>query len=312
MPSITMALFAAESAVDTSDWKKLSVPGLGPRQVGEFLEGFGWDGSAAASVGLKMAADNLSVAAARLSVVGTWSTAPTLLQAQKLWSRAPANIWLEVDLRDMGAFRFGDGEMVSKYIPDIAIKHKFIIQGEDDQKKELSDEEVSAAGITPFTVRAACGLSSACSAKNGIWLNCIVLVYPATEEELKELSAASKSPAWPGMKLAEGDIPMLPQAGRGKPALNGKEWGCPVTPAVVPGAPWDATGKDFQQGAATAAIGCLLNQGLFPSCPASADSLRQKWEAAQRAPDKLGGKKPETTWPAHMPSTAPAKRGKNI
>ena len=129
-----MALFAAETIVDISDWKKISVPGFGPRQVGEFLEAFGWDGSAAASVGLRMAPDNLSVAGARLSIVGRWSTAPTLVNAQKLWSKAPSNIWLEVDLRDMGAFRFGDSDMVSQYIPDIAIKHKFVVLEEGDQR----------------------------------------------------------------------------------------------------------------------------------------------------------------------------------
>ncbi len=311
MPTITSALFVGECKVDTSDWKKISVPGFGPRQVSEFLETFGWDGSAAASVGLRMAADNESVTAARLSIVGCWAPQPARVQAQKLWARAPADIWLEIDLQDIGTFRFADNDMASCYIPDVAVKHNFTTQGEDGQQKTLSDEEVTANNITPFALRAACGLSSASSATDGVWLTCAVVVYPASEEEMAALSTAYKSPAWPGIKLAEGDLPILPRAGKNHPALNGKEWGCPITPALIPGAPWEETGKKLEQTTVTAAIGNLLNSGQFPNCAASADSLKKKWDTAQRAPEKLTYRKPEVTWPATHPSTAANKKGKH-
>ena len=311
MPTLTNALFVGECKVDTNDWKKISVPGLGPRQVSEFLETFGWDGLAAASVGLRMAADNESVSAARLSIVGCWAPQPAKVQAQKLWARAPANIWLEIDLQDMGTFRFADNNMVSCYIPDIAIKHCFITLEDGEQQKVLTDEEVTASNITPFALRAACGLSSASSAVDGVWMTCAVVVYPASEEEMAALSPAYKSPTWPGIKLAEGDIPILPRAGKSHPALQGKEWGCPVTPALIPGAPWEETGKNLEQSTVTAAIGNLLNSGQFPSCAASADSLKRKWDAAQRAPEKMAQKKPEVTWPATHPSAAANKKGKN-
>ena len=122
-------------------------------------------------------------------------------------------------------------------------------------------------------------------------------------------SAAASHPAWPGIRLADGDIPVIPQAGKGKAGLSGKEWGCPVTPAIRPGAPWEEAEKELQQRAVTAAIGSLLNKGLFADAAATAESLKKKWEAIQRAPDKLSGKKPDTCWPTNTSASASNRRG---
>ena len=309
MPTITSALFIGDAQVDWTDWKKLSVPGFGPRQIGEFLNGFGWDGNVAANVGVKLSADNLTVENARLTIVGCWDTEPFIVQAQKLWPQAPPYITLEVELRDMSAFRFADGDMCSRYIPQEALRYKFLASGEDGQRRELADAELEAFSISPFSVRTACGLSKASGAKHRIWLTAAVIIYPATEEEMTSISPAAKLPAWPGIKLVDGDIPVHPQAGKGKACMNGKEWGCPIAPAVRPGAPWEDTGKELDQNAVTAAIGALLNKGLFADTAASADSLRKKWEGIQRAPEKLAGRKPDSIWPTTSSAAASNRRG---
>ena len=312
MPTITSALFAGETRLSVADWESMSVPSYNSTQLGEYLESNGWDGTAAACVGIRLTADNSLAASARLNLAGKWGDAPTALQAQKLWPTAGAHISLEINFNDLGVFRFNDSEAASRYIPQEGIAHKFIARGTDGDTRELSSEERAVNGIGSFSVRAACGLAKCTSAKNGVWLTCVILIYPETEESLKAFSPASTHEAWPGIKAAEGDIPILPQAGKGKTILRGKEWRCPVAPALIPGAPWKETGADISTETVAAAVGHLLNRGLIVEGSLNSDSLREKWDKAKRAPEKLQAKKPEMSWPSYTPEVSSNQKGENM
>ena len=308
MPTITSALFAGELNLSPAEWESMSVPGFGTTHIGEFLESSGWDGSAAACVGVRLSADNSATVSARLNLAGRWG-APATLQAQKLWPDAGPHITLELDFNDLGVFRFNDGDAASRYISEEGVRHKFSAMGTDGVIRELTGEERTVNGIGAFTIRAACGIAKCSNAKNGVWLTCVILVFPETEADLTAFSPASAHVAWPGIKATEGDIPVLPQAGKGRPILRGKEWRCPIAPALIPGAPWRETGADISTETVAAAVGQLLNQGLIAEGSLNSESLREKWEKAKRAPDKLQAKKPELAWPAYTQEAATAHKG---
>ena len=226
-----------------------------------------------------------------------------------MWPSANPHIFIELDFNDLGLFRFNDGDAVSRYIPGEGVPHNFVAIGADDSRRILSEEERKAEGIGNFSLRAACGLAKCTNNKNGIWLTCVILMFPESEENMLAISPAAAHEAWPGIKAAEGDIPVLPQAGKGRSFLHGKEWRCPVAPAIQPGAPWKETGAGLPTEAVAAAIGSLLNKGLAPEGSINSESLREKWEKARRAPEKLQSKKTEMAWPAYTAETATAKKG---
>ncbi len=106
--------------------------------------------------------------------------------------------------------------------------------------KELNEEEHREQGIQEFAMRAVTHLSKDCGVKWGIWLQVSILIFPLSDEAMKVLSEDMANPAWPGLKLTEGQIPVLPIAGKDKKPCGGKHWGFPIMPVVAPWAPWEA------------------------------------------------------------------------
>jgi hypothetical protein len=114
---------------------------------------------------------------------------------------------------------------------------------------------------------------------------------------MKGLTAAAAEAAWPGVKFAEGDVKILPEAGRGKTALNGKAWGCPIAPALQAGAPWTEAAGPLKPVDVMAAVGSLLNMGVLADSSLNEESMRKKWAKIQRAPDSMKARRAEKTWP---------------
>jgi hypothetical protein len=167
----------------------------------------------------------------------------------------------------------------------------------DGEKTGVDDELLGEKGISYFTLRAVCSLAKTCGAKWWMWATVTILIFPECQDAMVQISPAATEAAWPGVKFCEGDVKILPEAGRGKTALNGKAWGSPIAPALMVGAPWAEAGGTLKPTDVRAAIGKLLNAGSLADSSLNEESMRKKWAKIQRAPDSMKAKKPEKTWP---------------
>lgn len=307
MPELDKALFAGRDLVSLTDWTKLSTTDLNKSAVDEFLEGFGWDQQAAACVGVRLSPDNTRVLGARLALAGKWSE-NVELPAKRLWPDAPENLILAVELDNMSSFRFAEGELWSDMVGGDVLKKSFktVVAGVE---KLVELAEVRTMGIAPdgFVARAIGSIAKTSGGRYGVWLAVTILVYPIIEGE--EMQAVALDPAWPGIKLSDGEVAILPPSGRGKSALNGKAWGCPIAPAIQPGSPWEAAPGPLASADVVTAIGALLNTGCIADACISFESMRKKWEKIKRAPGDLRRKKAEKSWPAVVVTAPVAQKG---
>ncbi len=165
MPDIDRQLFRGSDNLSTEDWQKVSAPDLSPRAVGTVLGKYEWSGKAAASVGVRLTADNTAADTAKLLLSGSWGS--TLkIQARKVFSSADEDVVLEIEIPDLAVFRCTDGEMWSRYIPQEAVKYVYR-QGD---RVLVDEDDMMQQGIGDFSLRAVTGLSKACGAKFGIWV----------------------------------------------------------------------------------------------------------------------------------------------
>ncbi len=308
MPDIDRQLFGGKDNLSENDLKSLSAEDLSIRATGEVLRRFGWEGRSAAAVGLKLSPDNTTAAAGRLILLGVWDQ-KIKIQAKKIFGQADEDTVLEISELDLAVFRCREGEMWSRYTPQEALKYEFY-QGE----KVLDDDAKQTQGISEFCVRAVAQLAKGCGPRYGIWVQLAIMVYPISDGEMMQLAEQTSNPAWPGIRLAEGEIPVLPTAGKGKEVAGGKDWGCPVGPVLVPGTPWEAAPGPISEQDISDACGALLNTGCGVEAAASADSLQKKWNSLLENPDRLTVRRPDKTWPkrAPAPEKQPAKKGNNI
>ncbi len=120
------------------------------------------------------------------------------------------------------------------------------------------------------------------------------------------ITPGAESPAWAGVKLAEGQIPMLPCSGKKANVFGSKEWGAPVSPIIVPGVPWEAAPGPLDQSSVKKACGALLNNGCMADSSATVEGVLKKWDRQQTT------RKPaEKTWPEEevQQEKAQAKKG---
>jgi hypothetical protein len=95
---------------------------------------------------------------------------------------------------------------------------------------EASYEECS---IGEFSAIMLCVISKNSSAEKGVLLKYTVLLFPESRQTLLDSYELAQSPAWPGLKIQEGELPMLPK-------LTIK-WRCPANPVIMPGMPFNTT-----------------------------------------------------------------------
>ena len=306
MPDIERAAFAGTEEILNEEWATLTVTGHGQQATEEFLEGFGWDQKAAGITVIRLSPDNRRVTAARFALAGRWQDEACRIQAKKLWNQLDENVILEVGIDNLTMFRFADGEMWSDYLQGDSLPHRFVVTG--DQARVMSDEELAAKNVGDFSYRAVCALAKSSTARWGIWVSVAILIFPEAEKAMLDISPAAADPAWPGIGLTSGEVQILPRAGTDKEVLNGKEWGCPIAPAIIPGMMWTTTAGPLTGAEVRTAVGALLNNGCMTETSVAKETMRKKWSKAKANPDDLRRKKAEKTWPAE--TTAPAKKGR--
>lgn len=293
MPDIDRQLFSGTEKLGDEDWATCLVADLAATTVAGKVRNLGnWNGNAAATVGLRLKADNSGVDGGRLVLIGKWDE-KIKLQAKKLFQGCEENVVLEMEIGDLAVFHCREGEMASGFIPQEAVKYRYR-QGEG----VLSEARLEEVGVKSFSLKIVTGLSRSSSKKEGLWLNATILIFPEDADAMAAIGGQTRNPAWPGIKAAGGQIPMIPEAGRKKGALKGKEWGAPIAPLLATGAPWEAAPGPLGQAEVVAACRALLNKGCCPETVATAEAAKKRWESLLANPDQLKEKPAERTWPA--------------
>ena len=263
--------------------------------VNEVLVDYGWGGKPAGCIVLHLSPDNERIAAGSLVLRGTEDT-EYRLPASKFWADADMNVTVTIRLPVFDNFLFTDGGLTSDYLPDEEIVHYFHLQQEGGPPKPILTNNLGQFGIGRFCLRLVCQVAKTSCVKNGVRLKFIVMLYPSSLATLRQMSALVSKAEWPGLKIGEGELPMLP--------APSKPWRCPILPLLRPAVSFDVMPTAPNSGTLRTAIAGIMAKSGVPESARSPASLAAKWEKLLRTPGDLGTKAPPTTWPPAEPLAA--------
>jgi hypothetical protein len=298
MPVLDRALFTGQDEAEVEDLKNAEVANWGAG-VKTALGKFGWKGQAAACVGLGLSVDNRRVETARFIVTGRLDEEDGKLEAKKLWQKADNSVMVTLQFRQADIFTFSDGTLCSDFVAASNITHCLHVVKEGRAPTPVMEAEKGKLGVGEFTVRMVCSLSKRSSAKNGVIISYTIMAYPGTKEELLEFSEHAQTAAWPGIKVKEGELPLMPAAA--------ENWQCPIVPMLLPGTPFEC--HPYTPGAEELrrAIAAVMGKTSQPECGKSASGLLKLWEKYAASPGEMQHKLGHFTWPE--PTKEPAAQG---
>jgi hypothetical protein len=117
----------------------------------------------------------------------------------------------------------------SNILSDNSVSHAYYDATEGRGGQPLLSEDTRRAGThTGFSLRMMVQISSMSSPTRGVILKYVILLFPTSAEELED-TPESKFAGWPGLKIAEGTMPLGP--------APKQPWQCPILPFLSPPTP---------------------------------------------------------------------------
>jgi hypothetical protein len=215
--------------------------------------------------------------------------------ASKLWERAAKDVSVTFTFPHGGEFEFSSGALASEYLEGDAVKIS-VVRGD----QTIRQDSWQQVGITPFSLRLVAYLDKL-SNKHEPRIKYNLLFYPASKEQMEEMSDAVQGAAWPGVKILEGHAALFPRAPQGG-------WGCPIYPILCTGtrfeiAPNLPTGSELRF-----AIAKIMASARLPVPCINQGTMRRKWAQIQADPDSYEERRPAVTWP--VPAEPNQRTGK--
>ena len=299
MPVLDKVLFTGQDEAEVDDLTKAEVTNF-RASVKAALGKFGWKGQAAGCVGLGLSVDNRRVEAGRFIAVGALDDEDGKVEARKLWQKADNNVILTLQCKQADTFTFSDGTLCSDFVGERNIMHCFHVVKEGRTPTPVMEADKERLGIGEFTVRMVCSLAKRSSAKNGVIISYTIMAYPGSKEGILEMSEHAQTAAWPGIKVKEGEFPLMPVAS--------ENWQCPIVPMILPGTPFET--HPYTPGAEELrrAVATVMRRTALPECGKSAGGLAKLWEKYAANPEELAHKPGYYTWPE--PSKETTAQGK--
>ena len=289
MPDIDAALFRGSGSIPPQDAANCEVNNIG-EAITTVLANYGWNGEPAGCILLQLSADHERVAAGTFLTRGS-EEKEFVLDASKIWQDANMGVTLTVRLPELDSFVFNDGGLTSDFLPDEEMVHFFHAAQEGGAARPILTADLAGLGIGKFCLRLVCQLSKASAPGRGAVVRYAVMMFPASKAEMLQLSPHARSGSWPGMKLGEGELAMLPTLSA--------EWGCPLIPLLRPATSFATLPRAPSATALKHAISAIMRRGGAPDGSRNATSLAAKWEKARRNPASFVEKEPSLTWPTH-------------
>ena len=204
------ALFVGGESFDGKEIEKGALRNL-TSDVAEKLKAFGWLGRPAGCICLTLSPDNKDVRAGVLAVRGRMEDKELRVDSSKIWPAASADTFLSIRLPAADIFSFNDGGLCSDYVTSAEVQHAVYTNTEGRAPTTLLEADYEEQGIGSFCIRMTCVISKNSSARAGVMLKWTVLLFPEEKERMLELYKGAKSPAWPGLRMTEGELTMLPR-----------------------------------------------------------------------------------------------------
>jgi len=280
------ALFAGEGDIGGEDLAKLEVRN-GEEAVNNALRAFGWNGKAAVGcVVLHLSANNQTATGGQFAARGRLAKEDFKMEAARLWRDAETGPVLSLKVPAGADFKFGDGGLCSDYLDSDGVDFCVTAAGRGNQP--ILRDEYAEKGIRGFCLRLVCHITRA-TKKSGVTLAYSVLIYPGTAEEVQEVSDLAKSPSWPGLKVAEGEMALLPHPQT--------PWGCPVLPLLRTGSSREEAPDWPAAEELRARIAWIMSTSEPGEVCKTKKAMLGKWQKACENPDDFVIKRGPLSWP---------------
>ena len=261
------------------------------------LRELGWDGKMAGCISLELSPDNEKVINGCLHIRGSVSDKELRIDAAKVWAGANPDIFLVIKIPNGEIFNFGREGLTSDYTSQQIVHHTFYRQLEGRNPVLILPEEFRELNIRDFCLRIVVSISKHSSARSGVLLKYTLLLFPETKQKLLEVFSSASNPAWPGMRLAEGEFPMWP-----RPLTA---WKCPVMPLILPGTVFRERENVPTDGALRAAISAIMEKSAVAETGRTGAAVAAKWRKLENNPAELILNRGAVRWPTVTPEPPP-------
>ena len=291
MPELDKALFSGGTRqVTPDDLARCEINNVG-EDITNVLTSYGWEGEPAACLLLQLTPDNERVAAGSLITRGA-TEKEFILDASKMWQDANMGVTLTIRMPELDSFNFSDGGLTSDFLPDEECIHFFHASKEGGAAAPILSSNLTKWGIGRFCTRLVCQPSKNSSPDSGVLLRYTYMLFPASRGELLQMSEGVRSGSWPGIKIGEGEIPLLPRPS--------EHWGCPVLPIVRPAIAFSVLGRAPSSSALREAVSAIMRRCASTESSRNAASLQAKWDKVKKNPATFMEKEATVTWPEHV------------
>ena len=245
--------------LSSADLKKLVAPGLGSA-ARPVLDDWGYNGGAAAYLGLTLDSSNLLVEHGDLFLVGQLYSEDTVvsMQGDKLWRDCASTVKFQMTFKNLGMFQF-KGKLASDFIPLETFDPKLLVNND-----EVNEDDFKAAGGGDACLRATVYPEAP------DYVRLIITVFPLARADLCSRFTNADTGGLPGAKLVSEVIPVVPN--------KCKKWGLAFLPVIVTGAVAASLSSSivFQM---KKAVHFILSKGVKPIGASSPSSVAAKWDS---------------------------------
>jgi len=298
MPPLHKKWFRQESDIDLDLAKTVAARDI--TAVHTVLNRINWHGERGAGVAVELSADNRHVARAQFFMRGVLSAQPGTFAASKMWERADKAVNVSITFPSGDAFNFSNGSLASDYVPGEAVKIACSKNGE-----VVLPTDYAAHGIGELTLRLIAYLDKGSNTAAGPRVKFTVLGYPATEEQMFDMSDLAADIGWPGIKLLEGQADFVPP-----PPQEG--WGCPMLPVILPAADLTAVPNVPSGAELRYAVAKVMATARLPVPCTAVGPLMKRWAKLEEDPNSMEDRLPTVSWPVPPRHQIPTSGKNNI
>lgn len=273
--------FNGTTDLDEEDYTILAVDGFGnPSET--ILADINWSEEIVCLTGIRLTPDNSRVANSSVFLLGSLF-ADKRVNITKLWN-LDSQTHLSLTVSNASIFNFPNGAMFSDYVDSSATSFKVTQHG-----SELSHSTLASLNFLGFSLRAHLAPVSATYIK--LWIS----LLPLPKLTLLETHPLASNPSFPGFKVLEGDIPLAPLSSG--PPLS-KDWGCPITPAILLGSDLNPDAVLPSNLSLITALAAMLRKPVRPELHTNGAKLAPRLEEIlEHGSSQLKSLAPEHLWP---------------
>lgn len=289
MPLLDKNLFTGIERIDPTDISRGELRNFAS-DVTDKLAVLGWDQKGMCGcIGLSLTTDNRYVEKGTFFVRGSVKDQELKIEANKIWGEASSNVHLLLKFPSVDMFNFSEGGLSSDLLSQEEVQHGLYEANEDSRLTNILEADYEKHGIGEFCIRMSCTLAKSSSVKKGAMVKFTILLFPDSKQALLDTYELAQSPAWPGIRVTEGDIPLLP-----KPST---QWMCPVIPLTLSGTPYADLARMPSAEDLRRAIAAIMGTGGVVETARTGPSLVARWKKAANNQEELALKEGPVTWP---------------